>query len=113
MATANQNLIELLRQGWRGDTATDLMKQAADALEEAAQAQVPEHLTVDGKTHYLVRGRGMAHGKWWVSTRRGDVPYSGMPLDMFLKYNSPDDTNPEAGEFSADLKRILKDLSNE
>lgn len=24
-------------------------------------------------------------GEWWVTTRKDGVPYSGMPLDMFLK----------------------------
>lgn len=28
-----ETLLELLRQGWRGDTATELMREAADRIE--------------------------------------------------------------------------------
>lgn len=33
MTHDDENLVKLLRQGWRGDTADDLMREAADRIE--------------------------------------------------------------------------------
>lgn len=38
MDDATQNLVKLLRQGWRGETATDLMREAADTIEAVSLA---------------------------------------------------------------------------
>lgn len=46
------------------------------------EGKTPEHLTEGGLVHYLTRN---SNGQWWVSSRKGDVPYSGYPLDYFLE----------------------------
>lgn len=35
----DKTLVKMLRQGWRGDTASDLMREAADRIERAAEAE--------------------------------------------------------------------------
>lgn len=43
---SDEILVKLLREGWRGDTATDLMREAADRIERL-------HAGVDAATDYL------------------------------------------------------------
>lgn len=40
-----ETLLKLLRQGWRGDTATDLMREAADRIELHRTAQLDRLVT--------------------------------------------------------------------
>jgi len=46
MTHSDETLVKLLREGWRGDTATDLMREAADRIDRL-------HVGVEEATAYL------------------------------------------------------------